>query len=197
MQESIWNRLGLVTPWILVVVLGITNVMLLQQNRAMRQRLKPVGPAVLQEGDRVSAFAARDLEGDLLTITYSGRGPKRILFYFTPTCRFCVKQFAYWRNIISQIDSARFEVIGIVNDLEDIPKLKSFLNEMKCSRESATPLKVMLVPDEMLLNYKLTLTPLTMIVSNNGIVEQAWVGLWDETSISAATLTLGITVSSD
>ncbi len=197
MQESTWNRLGRATPWILVVVLGITNSILLRQNGAIRQQLKRVVPEVLQEGDRVSAFTARNIGGDLVAITYSGRGPKRVLLYFTPTCKFCIQQFPYWREVISQANSEQFEVIGLVTDLEDITKLQRFLTEMKCSPESATPLRVVLVSGEVLRSYKLSPTPLTLIVSNNGIVEKAWVGLWDAANISAASSTLGITISSN
>lgn len=197
MQTSFWNRLVSATPWILLAILAVSNVILLRQNRSMREGLRRGEPAVLQDGDRVPAFTAETLKGDPLTITYSGQGPKRLFLYFTPTCKFCVKQFPYWRNIIRQADSARIEVIGVVSELEDVAKLETFLGEMKSSRDSAAPMNVVLVPDGVLRSYKLSPTPLTLLVSNTGIVEKAWVGLWDEANVAQASSLMGVTISSD
>lgn len=197
MQNSFWNRLGRATPWILVGILAFSNALLIRQNRAMRQGLRSEEPSVLQTGERVPSFAARTLKGDPLNVTYSGQGPNKLFLYFTPTCKFCVKQFAYWRNIVRQADSERLEVIGLVSELEDVAKLEVFLSEMKSSRDSAAPLNVVLVSDDVLRSYKLSPTPLTLIVSNTGIVEKAWVGLMDNANISAASSVMGIAISSE
>lgn len=183
-------------PWILVVVLAISNGLLINQNFKMRKALEGNPEPVLQTGEPVTSFDARTIDGNPVRVDYSGQGPKKVFFYFTPPCRFCVKQFVHWRAILAHADANRFEVIGLVREAEDVAKLKTFLSEMGCAPDSAVPLKVVLVPDDVLLSYKLSATPVTLIVSNSGTVEEAWMGLWDEAGISAASSAMGIAISS-
>ena len=56
--------------------------------------------------------------------------------------------------------------------------------KLRTLQDSPVPLKVVLVPDDVVLRYKLSVTPVTLIVSNSGTVEKAWMGLWDENNIS-------------
>lgn len=195
MQNPYWVKLGVAAPWVLVGILAISNGLMIRQNFTMRESLRRSEPSALQTGERVPSFTAKAINGDPLSVAYSGQGPKKIFFYFTPTCRFCVKQFAYWRDILTQADASRLEVIGLVRETEDVEKLEAFLDEMGCSFESPVPLKVVLVPDDVLRSYKLSPTPLTLIVSNSGTVEKAWIGLWDEANISAASSVMGVTIS--
>ena len=183
-------------PWILVAILAISNVLLINQNLKMREALEKNLPSSLQAGEAVPSFDARTIDGNPVRIYYPGRGPKKVLFYFTPPCKFCLKQFPYWRSILAQADANRFEVIGLVREAEDVAKLKTYLSEMGCAPDSPTPLKVVLISDEILLRYKLSATPVTLIVSNNARVEKAWMGLWDEANISAASSAIGIAISS-
>ncbi len=87
-------------------------------------------------------------------------------------------------------------MIGLVREAEDVTKLKTYLSEIGCAQDSPVPLKVVLVPDDVVLRYKLSVTPVTLIVSNSGTVEKAWMGLWDENNISAASSAIGIPISS-
>ena len=196
MQPLKWKNFGAYLPWVLVGILAISNLSMLCQNFNMREAMRSDERRALKAGENVPAFTAKAINGDLVSVSYSGRGPKKIFFYFTPTCAFCRKQFVYWRDILTHADSNRFEVIGLVSETEDLPQLDTFLSEMKCSRESPAPLKVLLVPGDVLRSYKLSPTPLTLIVSNNGTVEKGWVGLWDEANIAAARAITGVPISS-
>jgi AhpC/TSA family len=194
MKTPHW-KLSVSLPWIMVAILAISNVLLIHQNSKMREALEKDQPPALQAGEPVPSFNAHTIDGNSVRVDYSGHGPKKVFFYFTPSCKFCLKQFPYWRSILAHADGNRFEVIGLVRDGEDVPKLKTYLNEMGCAPDSPAPLKVVLVPDDVLRGYKLSVTPVTLIVSNSGTVEKAWTGLWDEASISAACSAMDIAIS--
>lgn len=187
---------GISLPWILVVILATSNGLIIYQNFKMRKALAGEQPLALQTGESVPSFAGKTIDGNPLRVDYSGQGPKKLFFYFTPPCRFCAKQFAYWRDILAHVDTNQFEVIGLVKETEDVDKLKSYLHQMGCSSDSPVSLEVVLVSNDVLQRYKLAPTPATLIVSNRGIVEKDWIGLWDEENISAASSALGFAISS-
>jgi peroxiredoxin len=195
MQARHRPKLGIAAPWILVGILAISNAAMIRQNFAMRESFRKNAPSALQTGERVPPFTAKAFNGDPISIGYSGQGPKKVFFYFTPPCKFCRQQFAYWRDILTRADANRLEVIGLVSETEDLAKLAIFLKEMKCAQDSTVPLKVVLVSPEVLSSYKLSPTPLTLIVLNTGTVERAWLGLWNEAHISEASSVMGMTIS--
>ena len=190
------RQLSASIPWILVTILALSNGLLIKQNFKLREALERDPEPTLQTGEPVPSFNAQTIDGYPVRVDYSGQGPKRVFFYFTPPCRFCIKQFTYWRDILARADANRFEVIGLVREAEDVAKLKTFLSEMGCAPDSPVHLKVVLVSDDVLLRYKLSATPVTLIVSNSGTVEKAWMGLWDEANISAASSAMDIAISS-
>jgi peroxiredoxin len=196
MQSQRRLKLGIAAPWILVGILAVSNAAMIRQNFAMRESFRKNEPSTLQTGERVPPFTAKAINGDPVSIGYSGQGPKKVFFYFTPPCKFCRQQFPYWRDFLTHADANRLEVIGLVSETEDLTRLANFLDEMKCSQDSPVALKVVLVSADVLSSYKLSPTPVTLIVSNRGTVEGAWIGLWDEASISAATSLLGLTLPS-
>ena len=183
-------------PWILVVILATSNGLIIYQNFKMRKALAGDQPVALQTGESVPSFAGKTLDGEPVRVDYSGQGPKKLFFYFTPPCRFCAKQFGYWRDILTRVDGNQFEVIGLVRETEDVQTLKSYLGKMGCASDSPASLKVVLVSDDIRQRYKLAPTPTTLIVSNTGIVEKDWVGLWDDANVSAASSAIGFAISS-
>lgn len=184
-----------VAPWVLIVLLVISNVALIRQNYLMRKALEVNQPDSLQTGERLLSFSAKTAKGEAVSIAYAGQGPRKLFFYFTPTCKFCRKQFAYWHDILTKADAQKLEVIGLVKESEDPAKLEDFLKQMSCGSDSPTPLRVVFVSDDLMRSYKLSPTPLTLLVSNNGTVERAWIGLWDDANLSAASSILGITIA--
>jgi peroxiredoxin len=180
----------------LVAILAISNGLIIRQNFQMREALAKDRPPVLKAGESVPPFTAKNLNGKPLQLVYAGQGPKKMFFYFTPPCKYCKAQFAYWRDILAQAEANQFEVIGLVSETEDLAALKAFLVEMRCASDSPAPLQVALVPDEILRRYKLSPTPATLIVSNAGRIEKAWIGLWDETGLADASSALGVSISS-
>ena len=177
--------------WVMLVALAASNVLLIRQNLQMRLALERLRPRNAEAGDIVPPFVAPALGGDPVRVEYTGGGRKTLLFFFTPTCPYCHKQFAFWREVLNRAEERRYDVIGLVADSEDKVKLHEYLRAMGCGSESETPLRVALIPKAVRSSYKLSATPVTLLVSGDGTVEKAWTGLWTNTELDDAGAALG------
>jgi thiol-disulfide isomerase/thioredoxin len=135
----------------------------------MRRVLEQYRPARLEAGQSVPSFTAEGLDSTPVNVTYDGSGPKKVFLFFTPTCPYCRQQFAYWRELLERVDAERFEVIGVVAQSEDKPRLSEYLRTMGCTDEARTRLRVALAPDDVRQSYQLAATPITLIVNNDGL----------------------------
>ena len=170
--------------WIFgILILGLVavNALLLQQNLQMRTQLSKSQPQKLEIGDKVPSFVAKDLTDKTVNVEFSHNSEKRFLLYFTPTCPYCKQQFLEWKELISQVRGKNIEVIGIVSENEKKEEIEKYLNTFDCGVNSETSLQVLFVPNETLQNYKLNLTPTTILLSDDGKVEQNWIGKWKGT----------------
>lgn len=179
----------------LFVAIAASNILLIRQNLQLRGELAQARQQGLKAGDKVPPFSAAGLDGRPVQISYAGDGPKRMFIYFTPTCRFCRAQFPYWKEALEHAHSNSYEVVGLVSEAEDRVKLAEYLREMGCSADAQKSLKVALVPEEVKLSYQLSATPITLLVSNAGIVQKAWVGQWSASDVGEASTVLGFTSS--
>jgi peroxiredoxin len=179
----------------LIVAFAVSNILLIRQNIQLRGELAKVQQRGLRAGDKVPPFSAAGLDGRPVQISYTGGGPKRMLIYFTPTCRFCRAQFPYWKEALEHAESNGYEVVGLVNETEDRAKLAEYIREMGCSADSQKPLKIALVPEEIKHSYQLSATPITLLVNNEGTVQKAWVGQWSVSDVGEASTSLGFTFS--
>ena len=186
------QKINAATLWALVLLLAAANGLLIRQNLGMRKALAAYQPQRLAAGDKVQPFTAAGLGGEPVAVNYDGGGPKKLMFYFTRTCPFCRDQFPRWREILERVDGERFEVIGLVDEAEDKPRLEEYLRSVGCAGDSGKPLRVAFVPKEVRRKYKLTATPVTLLVSNDGTVEKWWAGRWGDVETTDAGRTLGL-----
>jgi peroxiredoxin len=175
----------------MLVALAASNVLLIRQNLQMRLALERLRPQKAEAGDKVPPFVAPALDGDTVRVEYAGGGRKTLLFFFTQTCPYCRQQFAFWREVLNRAEERRYDVMGLVADSEDKVKLHEYLRAMGCGSESKTPLRVALIPKAVRSSYKLSATPVTLLVSGDGTVERAWTGLWTNTELDDAGAALG------
>lgn len=189
------KRLTIAGLSILLFTMAAGNALLIRQNLQMRRALKRFEPSRLKAGDKVPSFTASGLSGEPVDVKYTGDGRKRILFFFTPTCPFCRQQFAYWREILERADGDRFEVIGLVDRAEDKTRLEEYTRTMGCSTDSQSPLRVAFIPNEIRRSYKLSETPITLVVASDGTVEKVWAGRWNDNDVAVASTILGFNFS--
>lgn len=174
-SQKSWLSIGL------ILVLCVVNLLLLKQNLDLRKRLAAGGRIIdlttnfLQPGDVVTPVTATDLEGHPYQLDYKKDGRQRLLLYFSPSCPYCRLQSPLWRDLLDKVDSQRFTVIGVVSDRED-KQLVSAHADGAGYFKTKTPLPLVFFDSESLGSYKLTATPTTLLINEDGRVEHAWVG---------------------
>ena len=185
-MKSLTPKKILVIPGIFVGFLVVLNVLLIKQNLQMRSQLERYQPQRLKIGETIQDFTAENFNGETVKVNFSGNSKKRFLLYFNSTCPYCKKQFPEWKELISQAKDKNIEVLGIVSEDENKEVLEEYLNSFDCGLKSETPLPVLFISNHTLRDYKLSLTPTTVLLSGDGKVEQNWVGKWNESDKSLA-----------
>ena len=185
------NKISLQKSWLsigLILVLCVVNLLLIKQNLDLRKQLAAGGRTIdlttnfLQPGDVVMPVTATDLNGRPYQLDYKKDGRQRLLLFFSPNCPYCQQQSPLWRDLLDKVDSNRFTVIGVVSDRED-KRLVSAHADGAGYFKTKTPLPLIFFDSESLGSYKLSATPTTLLINEDGTVEHAWVGKWDETSV--------------
>jgi peroxiredoxin len=179
-----WNFL---MPWFLVTLMAISQIFLIGQNLQMRKEIERRTPDTLSQGQVVAPFSAKTLEGDVLTVKFAQTEPSRVLLYFSPECGYCQGQFAFWRELMKKVDRRQFVFIGIVSEAESQSNLRKYLSLVDCSEFPVAFISLKTAND-----YKLSITPTTLLINGDGKVEQAWVGRWNADIYATARLKFGI-----
>jgi peroxiredoxin len=179
-----------VAPWALICILAVSNLVMIIQNIQMRQQLSKFRIDRLEKGDQVQPFTALTLSGETINVSYTGKETKRILLYFSAECPYCKEQFTYWREMMDKVNRNNYQIIGLVSDSEDVSKVREYLNSVGCQT-----LRVAIAPKDIRANYKLTMTPGTIIIDNSGKVEESWFGGWNEMTLASVATTLNIQFS--
>jgi peroxiredoxin len=184
------NKISPQKSWLsigLILVLCVVNLLLIKQNLDLRKQLAAGGRTIdvttnfLQPGDVVAPVTATDLDGRPYQLDYKKDGRQRLLLFFSPNCPYCREQSPLWRDLLDKVDSKRFTVIGVVNDRED-KRLVSAHADGAGYFKTKTPLPLVFFDSESLGSYKLSATPTTLLINDDGTVAHAWVGKWDEAS---------------
>lgn len=184
MLSKVRKKLPAVVAGLSIFSFAVVNVLLIRQNLQLRTALNRAQPESPRPGDRLPPFSAKGLAGELLYISYDGRGPKRVFLFFTPPCRFCREQFPYWREMMEKSDKGRFDITGLVADSEDPARLAEYLRAM--AGDAGASLRVAMISDSVRHSYKLSATPITLVVANDGTVEEAWAGRWGASDLARA-----------
>ena len=178
------------------LILAVGNVLLIRQNLRMRHALNELasvnaGPL---QGQKLAPFRTLAVSGDVVDVSYPGTKAKRVFIYFSPSCTFSQAQFAYWRQLLERIDRNRFEVIGLASEVENAGALRQYLESIGLA---APPEKfrVALLPDALRRKFNLSVTPTTVVVSNDGTVEKVWQGKWSLAELKEASAVFDLDLS--
>lgn len=160
----------------LLLVLGTMNVLLMRQNLKLRALLEESAPKRLKTGEVLTPFTAHDLDGASINVKYGHDSPRRLLLFFSPRCRYSASQFVSWIPIIQNALSRKTEVLLVTMDTEQKSEINNFLESLNCPPRSEG-FKVVLIDKTVGEAYKFSVTPTTVVVSNEGVVQNAWNGL--------------------
>jgi len=177
--------------WAMIIILAVSNVLLLRQNLQLRNLLKRFEPDQLKAGDKLESFSALGLHGENVAIDFASDAPRRVLLFLSSDCPYCREQFWYWRRIIEMAPVKGFQVVAVAMNSEDRSKLAAYLNSMGCPNDSKA-FTVALIPEEVRQKYKLSITPTTLVVSQDGKADAVWNGVLKPSDIEAASTILGL-----
>lgn len=144
-------------------------------------------------GDKVPPFKTAGLGGEPLEVAYQSRERDRLLLFYTPSCPYSRQQFPRWLDLVGRTDRGKIEVLGLVADAEDKVKLREYLDEMNSSHPPGVTFTTAVVPREVRDKYKLSETPLTLLVAGDGTVKEVWAGRWDSKVLASVNVALGVT----
>ena len=167
----------------LLLIIGTMNVLLIAQNLKLRAALEESAPKRLKTGDLLAPFTAKGLEGSNINVKYGHDSPRRVLLFFSPSCRYCTSQFVSWIPIIQNAAATKTEVLLVAMDTEQKSEIDSFLKTVNCPPQSEE-FKVALIPENVREAYRFSITPTTVVVSNEGVVQNAWTGLVDSLALA-------------
>lgn len=175
----------------LVVGLCITNALLIKQNRDLKAAIAHFvkQPEFLKAGDDVPPLVGRTVEGERVEVNYT-ESPKTVLLVFSPQCSACEQVLSYWREIEDACARTQYRVFRV--SLGDGPSTVAFLRSHSLSLDSF----VDLAPETTAV-YKLSLTPLTLVIDNRGKVERLWPGVFTRETRGEVERYFGITLRSD
>jgi peroxiredoxin len=181
------SRVSLVT-FGLILALMVVNILLVKQNLALRRQLSGAGRKAetlnaLKAGETVDPLVGTDVNGQPFEVRYQKDGRRHLLLFFSPNCPYCVQQASQWREVLNKVDDRRLSVVGVVSDREDKNAVLAHA-EGAGYLKTKTPLSVAFFNDASLARYKLTATPTTLLIDDDGKVEHAWVGKWNEEKAS-------------
>lgn len=181
------SNLSQIILWSLLPVLAIGNALLIVQNLNMRNQLRKLLPVILEEGEVVPPFTATGLNGESISMEYPGNAPTRIFLFFSPDCSYCREQFPLWKQLIKKADRNHFSIIGLVAESQNRESVGQYLRSIDCPE-----LPVAFVSEQTQRSYKLSVTPTTLIVFDEGRVGPVWAGKWGTEELEKATAFFGI-----
>ncbi|HEX7956832.1 MAG TPA: redoxin domain-containing protein [Pyrinomonadaceae bacterium] len=193
MEKKATSRVSLAAFGLILALMAV-NLLLIRQNFALRHQLSEAGrkaeaPVALKAGETVNPIAGTDLNGRPFEVKYQKEGRRHLLLYFSPCCTYCVQQASLWREALNRIDDGRVSVVGVVSDREDRQAVLAHADRAGYFK-TKTPMPIAFFDDASLARYKLTATPTTLLINEEGKVEHAWVAKWDEEQVSEAAAAL-------
>lgn len=170
--------------------LCVANGLLIRQNRDLKAAIAGNQPEFLKPGEHVGSFAANTLSGTLSgkrqVVKYAASA-KTVLLVFRPECPACERTLPYWKEIKAVCDRQGYQVFGI--SLDSRAKTTEFLEA------NGLNLEVFAEADAHFKStYKLNLTPLTIVIGNDGKVEKVWLGALNENSKTEVETYFGISL---
>jgi peroxiredoxin len=131
---------------------------------------------VLKTGEKAKSFDAFDMAGYKLKLEFNQNEKiKTIIYLFSVGCNPCKMNLPNWINITKSIQNKNIRVIGVSMDSVNTLKKYAEINSINFSIYSVQV-------DEFKINYKVFVTPQTILIDENGKVIKVWQGLLNESS---------------
>jgi hypothetical protein len=160
------------------VVLLAANIALIHQNGQLKARLELPPPQMeASQGAQMPDLRGTDLEGKPVEVLYGKDSRKVLVLVFSPTCPFCDQNWPKWQQVISSLD--RSAVRPVLVDVTSTTTV-GFVSQ----HQLASLPVILKVDPRATLDYRMQLTPQTILVDPNGKVEKVWTGVLNDSSLA-------------
>jgi len=163
-------RLSL-TPTVVVLVGSVcVNGLLIWRVHSLRETVKYLTEdRVLAVNAKAPPIIARDLGGKTAVVDYTSSGKATVLYVFTPTCSWCRRNLRNLKELAKGV-SERYTFVGVSLAREGLSEYVS---------STALPIRVIAdLPPSTVMDYRLSGTPQTIVVSSSGRVLKNWRGAY-------------------
>jgi thiol-disulfide isomerase/thioredoxin len=154
------------------------NIALIHQNSQLKARLALPPPALeASAGAQMPDLRGVDPAGKPVEVLY-GKDPRKVLvMVFSPVCPFCDENWPKWQAMISSLDRSAVRPVAV-----DVTSTASadFLSQHKLA---SLPVFLKVDPRDVV-DYRLQLTPQTILVDQAGKVERVWTGVLNDSALA-------------
>jgi peroxiredoxin len=154
---------------LLLISISVNGLLAWRLQSILHSRVIAESSRILQIGATASPFAARGLDGRMVMVTYAHLSKPTVLYVYTPTCPWCVRNLENLKALIRAKES-EYRFLGISLSSEG---LQQYLAEHALELPTFTGLS-----EEVQKTYKLQGTPETIVISPEGRVLQNWMGAY-------------------
>lgn len=169
-----------VVLYLVSCLLLIVNISLIYQNLSLRSEIERNAPPLPREGDLLTAFHAKDLDGNDAKIDFRDGKRKTVLLFFKSTCSFCKEQMRYWDRLIATADREKFSIAAVTTE-SNSQAVKDYLESY-----GAIEWRVLRIKSEDAQIAKFSQTPITIVIDNEGKIEKSWPGRWQNKIVDIA-----------
>ncbi|MGH9913919.1 MAG: peroxiredoxin family protein [Pyrinomonadaceae bacterium] len=173
----------------LACLLAIFNIALLIQNRTLKHSSTTNRSIVMAPGKTVSSLSGINSEGQKVTFDYGQERRKTILLIFSPHCGYCTENMPNWKLLIEKLDPKLYRIVATSIFADGVKEYaeKYRLNSLPVIAEIDPRNRV---------EYEMSVTPETIVISSEGKVEKIWIGLLQEKEMSEIEDYLQVNLSS-
>lgn len=155
-----------------VLLLLATNIFLIVRNLQLQRTIEQSKLFIVDEGYKFSDLKINRLDGREEVFSFSERKLKTLLFVFNTSCRYCVQQYPYWRELVAKLDNSQWRVVAVTSE-ENLDKIKEHVAEYKLQNVIVGSMSQADIRQS-----RLMYTPMTLVVDVDGGVKKVWPGLW-------------------
>lgn len=172
-----WAILGILT--VSAVLLNLDNIYISQILRD-RQERATVSPGFVIEPFRVENIDEGNGTETYEILDFSEVEKNKLVFLISPTCHVCADNLPLWKDLEQRIDTEKYQVVVLVTiggtRIRDVPGEEFIREKVDMYRDAlVTPVRVIQRRSDIEKN-RLSITPQTIILNEQGRVEKVWVG---------------------
>jgi peroxiredoxin len=168
--KSRLNKVMEILLWLAGLGVFAENIFLFQQNRRLSEALAPQ----ITVGTQLQMLAGIAFDGRLEPVALPAAGSKLLIIAFSPGCPACRANQDGWMRLASTLEEKSVRVLWVSRDPIEITRDYCLKHGIRLSDTLADP------PYRTFAQLGLARVPNTVLVGDEGRVEQVWAGRLDQ-----------------